>query len=147
LKIKGKPISDGDHVVRHIKKRWMTNEDGNIVIIPQAFELSENDDGYLSAAWLEHCAGTVSEQLIAVLSCMRTTRKINGKEGLTVGNVGRIKACCSKFGKKIRVEHEPFDAHLAYTAIRQYQHDNAEMLLQLSMVDWADLTLVSDIET
>lgn len=143
--MRSSPIADDHHVVRHIKKSWMEIIDDQNIIIPQAFELTEKDEGYLSAAWLEHCPGGAVVQLTSVLQCMRTTRTIKSKEGLAVGNVGRIKACCNKFGKKVRVQHEPFGDNLAYAAVRQYQHDNLEMLLQLAMSDWADLTLVSDI--
>jgi hypothetical protein len=144
--MKSSPIADEHHVVRHIKSRWMASIDGKTIIIPQAFELTENDEGYLSAAWLEHCPGKATVQLASVLKCMRTTRTIKSKEGLTVGNVGNIKACCNKFGKKVRVLHEPYDQNLAYAAVRQYQHDNLEMLEQLAALDWADLTLISNLE-
>ena len=139
-------LDDAHHVVRHIRTRWMDVVDGKVVIIPQAFQLTEKDEGYLSAGWLEHCEGTSAVRLRSVLTCLKATLKIKGTEGLSTGNVGRIKSCCGKYGKKVRLMHEPYDANPSYVAVRQYQDDNLEMLMQLATADWADLKIVSEIE-
>lgn len=140
------PLEDVHQVVRHIRKRWTDVMDGRVVIIPQAFQLTPKDEGYLSAAWLDYCEGTGAVRLSSVLRCLRATLDIKRSDGLSTGNVGRIKSCCGKYGKKVRLMYEPEDANPSYVAVRQYQDDNLEMLMQLATVDWADLQLVSEIE-
>jgi hypothetical protein len=137
-------LSDDDHVVRHVNYGLIDwDEDTGQIrgIFPQAFELKEKDEGYLSACWLEFFRAPKQHQLAGVAAFLGKTRKVTDKQAFVCGRVGDIKAACQEHGQKIRVTYEPdLDENLAYSAIRRYQSDNLELLDLLAKEAWCDIT-------
>ncbi len=136
-------IANENHIARHIKKVWIVESEGVISIIPQAFEITDNDDGYLSANWLEYFAGTHLDQLSQIVTTT-SSRTFSKSSGFTVGNIGKIKACCEKYGHQVRVVHEYSEDCPSYAALKRYGN-NLEMCQELSETHWNDLTLVSQL--
>jgi hypothetical protein len=144
-----KSLSDDHHVVRHITNALIDWDDqtGAICgIFPQAFELKEKDDGYLSACWREFFGGAKLSQLAGIAAFLGKTRKVTGKQAFACGRVGDVREACLEHGQKIRVTHEPDpEENLAYAAIRRYQSDNMELLDLLATEAWRDITHSRDV--
>jgi hypothetical protein len=142
-------LSDDHHVVRHITHTlvdWDEQTGAIKGIFPQAFELKEKDDGYLSACWREFFDGTKLQQLAGIAAFLGKTRKVTNKQAYACGRVGEVKEACLEHGQKIRVTYEPDpEENLAYAAIRRYQSDNMELLDLLAKEAWCDITHSKDV--
>jgi hypothetical protein len=141
-------LSDDHHVVRHVPNALIDwGDDGGIKgIFPQAFELKERDEGYLSACWQEFFRGLKLHQLAGIAAFMGKKRKVTDRQAFACGRVGDIKEACLEHGQKIRVLHEPdAEENLAYSAIRRYQSDNVELLELLASEAWSDVTPSKDV--
>ncbi len=144
-----KSLSDDHHVVRHITNALVDwDEQTGVIrgIFPQAFELKEKDEGYLSASWREFFRGTKLQQLAGIAAFVGKTRKVTSKQAFACGRVGDVKEACLEHGQKIRVTYEPdAEENLAYAAIRRYQSDNMELLDLLAKDAWCDVTHSKDV--
>jgi hypothetical protein len=142
-------LSDDHHVVRHIPYTlvdWDEQTGAIKGIFPQAFELKEKDEGYLSASWREFFGGAKLRQLAGIAAFLGKTRKVTSKQAFACGRVGDVKAACLEHGQKIRVTYEPDpDENLACAAIRRYQSDNLELLDLLAQKAWCDITPSKDV--
>jgi hypothetical protein len=142
-------LSDDHHVIRHVTNTLVDWDDatGSIRgIFPQAFELKEKDDGYLSVSWREFFGGSKLKQIAAIAAFLGKTRKVTAKQAFACGRVGDVKAACLAYGQKIRVTHEPDPVeNQAYAAIRRYQSDNLELLDLLAAEAWSDVTHSKDV--
>lgn len=141
-------LSDDHHVVRHVPYGLVDWDDAGGIkgIFPQAFELKEKDEGYLSACWREFFRGLKQHQIAGIAAFMGKTRKVTDKQAFACGRIGDIKDACSEYGQKIRVLHEPDpEENLSYSAIRRYQSDNMELLELLASEAWNDVTPSKDV--
>lgn len=136
-------IANENHIARHIKRTWIVESEGKVSILPQAFELTDNDDGYLSANWLEYFAGSRPDQLSKIVATT-TGRKFSKSSGFAAGNVGKIKSCCEKYGKQVRIAHEEASDCPSYAVVRRYGN-NQQLWLELAEAHWDQLTLVSEL--
>src|SRR4051812_32077836 len=70
-------VPDDQTLVRYVKPSHVGRENGVVAMIfPQAFELREDED-YLSAGWLEDCAGsTRALQITACKGQFAAARKV-----------------------------------------------------------------------
>lgn len=137
-------LSDDQHVVRHVVYGlidWEDEATGRIRgVFPQAFELKEKDEGYLSVCWREFFGGPKLDQISGIAAFLGKTRKVTAKQAFALGQVGSIKDACTDHGQKIRVTYEPnAEENLAYAAIRRYQSDNLELLELLAGEVWSDI--------
>ena len=144
-----KYLSNEHHVVRHVTNAlvdWDEQTGAINGIFPQAFELKEKDEGYLSACWREFFDGTKLQQLAGTAAFLGKTRKVTNKQAFVCGRVSDVKEACLEYGQKIRVTHEPDpEENLAYAAIRRYQSDNMALLDLLATEAWCDITASKDV--
>lgn len=138
-----KSLSDDQHLARHCPKNRLVTQGDEFVILPQAFALRPNE-AYLSAAWVEYFEGTKKQRVKCILDLIRTKRTVSQKDGFALGHIGEIKATCSDFGMKIRVNHKPNGWNAAYATVNDYKSENQELLFLLATEAWSDLVLVKD---
>jgi hypothetical protein len=116
------PVRDDHHVVRHCKKRLTIRQAGQIVgVFPEAFQLrpateTREQETYLSAVYFEFFDGDNATRLISC--CAAFEMQILPKDCLMRLCVGTIKEQGRKRQRSLRVTHEPYQANLAYAAIR-----------------------------
>lgn len=145
-----KQLPDEGHVAKHIKRRMFIRDqsDRNKVIgcIPDAFLLRLDrtpPERYLSAAYLEHIAGTQIEQLTAIAEGMKASGFDLGKGGFAVGCVGDIKRTCEP--AQVRIESNPKPKRPSYTEVWGVPQDQLELLVNLGTAVWCDVTLVDEL--
>lgn len=133
-------LPDADHVVRHVSGNLVERDPdtGEVVgCFPQAFALREGEP-YLSASWLEHFPGTKDDRKKATVIAYCNTRTVRPKHGFAIGNVKTVKDACAEYSLSIRVCHEA-NKNPAYTAIRRYKSDEAELLELLASEAWSEV--------
>lgn len=138
-----KYLPDDDHVVRHCASQLLIREGEDVIgVFPQVFELREGEK-YLSASWLEFFPGTKHERMKEVVAATNKARTVKRSHGFALGNVGAVKEACGSFALKVRIIHEPSNSNPnpAYTAVRGFKSDDAELLQLLAMDAWSELLL------
>ena len=138
-----KSLSDDQHLARHCPKNRLVEQEGKILILPQAFSLRPGEK-YLSTTWMEHFAGTKKQRVKLITEVMRKRRSVSAKDGFAIGNVREIKGACLEFGIKIRVNHAPKSWNAAYSSVNNYVSESQELLSLLAAEAWADLVLIKD---
>lgn len=135
-------VPDADTLVRYVKPSLvMRNPETGAVegVFPDAFRLRAEDHGALSCAWLEHYAGTRSEQLLASIAQFKVALSVKKSAVFAVGNAGAIKSACSKYDVGVRIVHAPEANHEAHAEVRRFQDQEEELLALLAEDAWSEL--------
>lgn len=92
-----KRLASEHHIVRHCGHQKVEWVDGRVAgVFPQAFELRSEDEGYLSASWLEYFSGERAQQLRNTIAVMRASgRKIGANSALVELSSGRVRPVSS----------------------------------------------------
>jgi hypothetical protein len=138
LRMVTKSLPDTDHIVRHVPSKLL-DETGKP--LPQAYELRPSET-YLSASWSEYFQGSLADRLAGCASMMSHYRTLKPRDALSVGNIGEIKDAFGEYNQKIRIvsEHDGLKGlNLAYSAVRQVQTENLDLLELLAQDVWNDV--------
>lgn len=135
-------ISAEHHVARHCRNRHIIKDAQNrpVSVFGDAFALRENE-GYLSAGWVEFFPGNRLGQLAEVRNAMAAGREIKRKDGLAVMNVGKVEEVGRTRSVRVRVLHEPKPDNPAYAAIRGVPRDHQELLEALAAETIVEIVL------
>jgi hypothetical protein len=137
-----------DHVVRYVPKvRLRRDEAGNVIgVLPQVFERRE-DEGYLSATWLEHFCSEYEAGLRAAAAAIRRQLTVKARAGFTVGNVGKIIEICESVNVRVRLLHEKEPENTGHAAIRGIPRDHLELFELLAADAFTDTRIAADVPT
>ena len=109
-----------------------------IGIFGDAFRLRDGEE-FLSAMWVEHYAGTPSQQKAQAIADFSAAVSVKPKDRFVRGNVGAIKAACAAHGNAIRVTHEPVPTLASHAAVRRFNDKKPELLEALAQEAWAEI--------
>lgn len=141
-------IPDEDELLRAVPyARLERDADDNIIgITAEAFRLRDGEE-YLSANWVDFFKTPLrSDRVVAAIrSARKGERKIGAKSGFAITQTGRLKSAAARYGRSLRVSHEPEDLCPEHVAIRRYPKDCEELLELLAAEHWAELVLNSSV--
>ncbi len=144
-------VAEDHHVVRRCGYQVIEWEGDTVVgLYPRSMMLRENDEGYLSANWLEHCPGSKIERLRTIVEIYRnksTSKKLSPKSGVAVLQSGRISAIARQHGHEVSVRYTPNKQDPSYSRISGLPKNNSDMILigMLANEGFADFHLLRDL--
>ncbi len=133
--MKGDPLPDADHVIRHCRERDIkADENGPRGIFP--FALDSDPDG-LSVTWMEFFQGSLTDQISSVREAIGRQRRIRKSNRLALLNVGKIRSIGRSFDTELRVEHDPDltprKENPAHSLVIGIQAENEDLKNRLAM--------------
>ena len=153
-KKKYSPIDNAHHVVRRcgyqvIERDTLTN--AVVGLFPTAMELrQERNETYLSVNKLEHCAGTKTEQLKAVVAIQRgkAIGKLSLQSGVAILKTGRILEIGKKNGRRLVVRFTPSPSDPSYSRVSGLPLDNSDESLIANLTDEAsqDFMVLAEVD-
>jgi hypothetical protein len=148
-------IPNQDHVVRYVSySRQARDEDDNLIgngLLWTALQ-QKKDEAFVSVNWLEYY-GQFDEPL-AKLDRLKRVRndiatafppKPRTKSLLAIGSVSKVKCLCEKFGKPVRVTHEPSKTNPSHAGIRRLPAEEDELLDALVSEVFVDTVSVASL--
>lgn len=143
-------LEDDQHASRWVKpKHQHINDDGSVVVLPQAFEMRDNDRGKLSVNWLEYFKSTHQDNIEKSVHAFRKHMgKIAKSSIFANGNVGNLKAVCDELGhKKVEVDHnvESDAPNPAHCSILRLPENDATVMQKLAGEVFTEIVLNSAI--
>jgi len=135
-------VPENDTLARYVKPSHILADpiSGKIGLFTDAFKLRP-DERDLSASWIEYYSGmNRAEQIAATITAFKSAISVKKSAAFALGNVGKIKAACSRYSVNVRVLHEPDPPHLpGHVAIHRYRDDDAELLSLLADTIWSEV--------
>jgi len=105
---------------------------------------------YLSTNWLEHCVGTKSEQLKAIVAIHRAKAKspLSLESGVAVLNAGRVLEIGTAHRRKLVLRHTPTINDASYARLSGLPLDNIDETLVASLAEEAyrDFILLKQVD-
>lgn len=152
-KAKVKPLADAATVARYIGYSKLRRDKHGAVtgVLHTAFELRPATVGraaetYLSAAQLDVFPGDRPAKLKALVKAYDPHPLVIRANGaFTLGQAGRIKASCQRFGRPVRIVNAPKKNLDCYVEVRQFKSDVVELLQDLADQTWCDVVPVGSI--
>jgi hypothetical protein len=139
-------IPDEHHVLRYApKKLTFTTDDGDVCLLPQAFELRD-DEATLSVTWVEHFKGDLDAQMDAAVEQFCQSLTVKNSAAFGVGAVHNIK----EMGRlqvpahQLRILHEPEHDNLGHAAIHRYPRNHPDLQAALASTAFATAYLRSE---
>lgn len=151
-KNKGKtPLGDQEDVARHLPKRLIIwdrkDRTKTLGCFPDAFRLrKERNEKYLSAAKPNHYDGNIAEQVSEIAKAMiESGYELRAGSGFTVGNVGKIKACCQT--PQVEMLSVPKSGRPAYVEVWNIPQEDDDLLARLGLEDWSTIITADSLKT
>jgi hypothetical protein len=142
-------IPDLDHVMRFVPKQLQIRDsetDEFLGIVADAFRLRAEDDGGLSVTWIEHYGPKSNETYVIAANGFRESRRtktISKSAYFVVGNIGNAKSVALRYGKKIRVLHDPVEGNSGHAEMRRFTNEDLQLLEALNMEVFVEHVAVS----
>ena len=135
------PIPSDDSILRWVRFRSLRKDaDGAVIgVLFDAFKLRPEDDGALSALWVEFFqseAGDQHQQAIAQFAKGVTFKK---NDQFAKGKVSDIRDACQAYGVQVRIVHEPDGDLECHALVRRFNDTNDDLLELLAAEAWAEL--------
>jgi hypothetical protein len=134
--LKGDPIPDADHVLRHCTRTVLDCPDGVTPIGVTKDAFADDDPDGVSVTWVEYFANFADPER-AAMQAIRATRTVRSKHRFGKFNVGRIRAAGIDAGVMLDVEHEPIpgnDGHALISGLVPNEHAGLMNRLALELV-------------
>lgn len=144
-------IPNKDHIIRHIGiSKLHRDADGNVHgVLPQAFQLREEDKMKLSVSWVEHFGKpTKQENVICTINTLRKAMrfKVPSKCGYGVINVQVIKDICSSLGvTNVDIVHSKTKPNPSHSSVLRLPNNDMLVMTSLAKESYKDFIFDKDV--
>ena len=151
-------LKKNDHVSRWAPYKKLLRDQNNkpLRLLPQAFEMTDKDNGKLSVNWLEYFCGSHSTNIIKTVQAYRKMIKdrYNGRvvgelSAFGIGNVGMLEDACAVYNyTKVRVvydERKVEENNKSHARIIRLPLNNQDVMLTLASNVFTEIVPNKDI--
>ncbi len=132
LPLKGDPVPDEHHVLRHCSGTAIEKDDTGEPIGVTKDAFADDDPEGVFVTWIEYFAQSADPERAAI-NAICATRTVRRKNRFAKFNVGLIKAAGRDADVPLGVEHDPIPRNDGHSLIKGLANDHAELMNRLAL--------------